>query len=374
VLDSPRSAGRSRALQGGTVQDLTLRWDGMRSRAISILLVSLLLTISSFSLPAAAYSPSNTSTAGQLAVTPGSVSFGNVALGTSQTQPIVLTNSGGSDLTITQASVNNSAFIVSGLTYPLTLASGKSVSCIVTFAPQSGGSTSGSVVIATQTSYSKRRRRSATYSTSTVPVSGSGVTAGQLVASPQSLSFGNVQVGSSQSLTESLSNSGGSSLTISQAALTGTGFSLTGLALTATLAPGQSVAFSLTFAPQSSGIVSGSLSISSNGSNPSLAVGLAGTGVLTPGTLSANPSGLSFGNIQVGNSKGLPVTLSNSGGSPVTISQANLSSSSFNVSGLALPWTLDVGQSTTFNVVFSPQLGAASLEIWRSSATRPIPP
>jgi Abnormal spindle-like microcephaly-assoc'd, ASPM-SPD-2-Hydin len=342
------------------VQDFILRWDGMRSRAISILIVSFLLTLCNLTLPTAAYPLSSTSTAGQLVVTPGSVSFGNVALGASQTQPIVLTNSGGSSLTITQASVNNSAFSVSGLTYPLTLAAGKSASCIVTFAPQSGGATSGSVVISFQPSYNKRKWRNATYATSTVPVSGSGITAGLLVASPQNLSFGNVQVGSSQTLPESLSNSGGSNLTISQATLIGTGFTLTGLTLPTTLVPGQSVAFSLTFTPQSSATVSGSLSITSNGSNSNLAIGITGTGVLTPGTLNANPSGLSFGVVQVGNNQSLPVTLANSGGSSVTISQANLSSSSFNVNGLTLPLTLNVGQSTAFNVVFSPQ-GAGSL-------------
>jgi hypothetical protein len=341
------------------VQDFILRGDGMRSRAISILLVSFLLTLSNFTLPAAAYPPANTSTAGQLVVMPGTVSFGNVALGTSQTQPIVLTNSGGSDLTITQASVNNSAFKLSGLSHPFTLAAGKSVSCIVSFAPQSPGSTSGSVVIATQTFYSKRKRRSATYSTSTVPVSGSGVTAGQLTANPQNLSFGNVQVRSSQTIAETLTNSGGSSLTISQTTLTGTGFSLPGLTLPTILLPGQSVAFGLTFTPQSSGTVSGSLSVTSNGSNPNFAVGLAGTGVLTPGTLSAKPSGLNFGNVQLGNSKGQTVTLANSGGSSVTISQANLSSSSFDVNGLTLPLTVNVGQSTVFDVVFSPQVGGS---------------
>jgi HYDIN/CFA65/VesB-like, Ig-like domain/Abnormal spindle-like microcephaly-assoc'd, ASPM-SPD-2-Hydin len=180
------------------------------------------------------------------------------------------------------------------------------------------------------------------------------------VANPQSLSFGSVQVGSSQILAETLTNSGGSNLTISQATLIGTGFSLTGLTLPTTLVPGQSVAFSLTFTPQSSATISGSLSITSNGSNPSLAIEITGTGVLTPGTLNANPAALSFGNVQVGNNQSLPVTLTNSGGSSVTISQANLSSSSFNVNGLTLPLTLNVGQSTAFNVVFSPQ-GAGSL-------------
>ena len=40
--------------------------------------------------------------------------------------------------------------------------------------------------------------------------------AGQLTASPSSLSFGNVQIGTSQSLNDTVTNTGQSSLTISQ--------------------------------------------------------------------------------------------------------------------------------------------------------------
>jgi len=330
------------------VQSFVLRRRGIRS----FLLLSILFTLYNFTFPVAAFSDSGTWEGTRLRVSPASVSFGNVVLGSSQTQSMVLTNSSSSELTITQPSVNNSAFAVGGVTYPLILAAGTSVTCTVTFAPQAGGATSGTVSIV---SYFRRRYRRPIYATSTVPVSGSGVVAGQLVANPQSLSFGNVQVGSSQSLTGTLSNSGGSNLTISQAVATGTGFSVSGLTLPTTLGPGQTVAFSVAFAPLASGSLSGSMSISSNGTNPSLAVGLAGTGVLAAGTLSSIPSGLSFGNVQVGNNRVLSMTLANSGGSSITISQANLSSSSFNVSGLALPLTLNAGQSSAFNVLFAPQ-------------------
>jgi hypothetical protein len=343
------------------VQASVVRRVGIRAETISLLLfVSLLLPSLTFSATRDSFS--STATVGQLSVAPTSISFGNVLVGTSQTQSVVLTNSGGSDLTITQATVNNSAFTLSGLAYPITLASGQTAACIVTFLPQSGGTASAgvSIVFSTQTAYSKHKRRaSSTTATMTVPVSGSGVTAGQLLPTPSSLAFGNVQVGSTQSLAETLTNSGGSSLTISQASVTGAGFGVTGPSLPLSLNPGQSTTFNLTFTPQAGGAQSGSLSMMSNGSTPTIAIPLTGTGVLSAGTLSSNPASLSFGNVQLGNTKAVSETLMNSGNSSLTISQANLSSNSFTVSGLALPLTLNAGQSTTFSVVFAPQSSAS---------------
>src|SRR5205807_5652551 len=46
--------------------------------------------------------------------------------------------------------------------------------------------------------------------------------------------------------------------------------------------------------------------------------------------------------------------LTNSGTSSVTITQANLSGSGFTISSLALPLTLNAGQSTSFTVLFTP--------------------
>src|ERR1019366_7045268 len=99
-----------------------------------------------------------------------------------------------------------------------------------------------------------------------------------------SLSFGSVQVGSSASLPETLTNSGGTSLTISAASASGSGFSFSGLTLPLTLSAGQSTSFTVVFSPTTSGAATGSISITSNGSNPNLSIPLSGTGV-TPGAL-----------------------------------------------------------------------------------------
>jgi hypothetical protein len=289
---------------------------------------------------------------GSLSATPAGLNFGNVQTGSNQTLAETLTNSGGSSVTVTQAAVTGNGLTVNGLNLPLTLAAGQSSpSFNVVFAPQSAGAVSGSLSISS----------SASNATLSIGLSGTGVTAGTLIANPSSLNFGNVQTGSNQSLSETLTNSGGSSLTITQAAVSGSGLTVNGLNLPLTLAAGQSSpSFSVVFAPQSAGAVSGSLSIASNASNATLSIALSGTGV-TPGTLTANPSSLSFGSVQTGNNQTLSETVTNVGGSSVTLSQGAVTGSAFSVTGLNLPLTLTSGQSVTFSVVFAPtSAGSAS--------------
>jgi len=285
-------------------------------------------------------------TAGQLVATPASVSLGNVQVGTNQTQQVTITNSGGTIVTISQATTIGTGFSASGLALPLALAAGQSQSFTVTFAPQVAGTVSGSISLASD----------ATNPTLSILLSATAVTPGSLVSNPSSLSFGNVQTGTSQTLSATLTNSGGTSVTISQASASGSGYTLSGLSLPTTLSAGQSKTFSVQFAPQTSGSVSGNVAITSDASNPTLNVPLSGSGV-TPGTLGASPSSLSFGTVLVGNNSSLQETLTNTGGSSLTISQANVSGSGFSVSGV--PATLAAGQSANFNVTFAPQSSGA---------------
>ena len=84
---------------------------------------------------------------GQLTSNPSAVKLGSVPVGSSQTQSLTLTNVGSSSLIITQATPSLAAFTLTGLYYPVTLYAGKSVSCNVTFSPQSGVTSSGSITI-----------------------------------------------------------------------------------------------------------------------------------------------------------------------------------------------------------------------------------
>ncbi len=304
-----------------------------------------------FSGPALAIALTGTGGAsGQLSANPTSLNFANVQVGSRQTQSAILTNSGGSSLTVSQVTLTGSSFTSSGLTLPLTLGAGQSATLTVVFAPQLAGSVSGNLAFTSNASNSAMN----------LPLSGTGVTQGTLTGTPANLAFGNVQVGNSSSLAETLTNSGGSSLTISAATASGSGFSLSGLSLPLTLTAGQSTPFTVLFSPTTSGAASGSVSITSTGSASNLSIPLSGTGV-TQGTLTGTPANLAFGNVQVGNSSSLAETLTNSGGSSLTISAATASGSGFSLSGLSLPLTLAVGQSASFTVLFSPTTsGAAS--------------
>jgi hypothetical protein len=285
---------------------------------------------------------------GQLSVAPGSLDFGNVQIGKTQTQTATLTNSSGNSVTISKAVVSGSGFSLSGLSLPANLAAGASTSFSVTFAPSTSGTVNGSVAFTSD----------ATNPSLGLPLTGTGNLPGSLTANPATLSFGSVQVGNSRSLSETLTNTGGATINLTNAAAVGTGFSISGLSTPTQLSAGQSVTFSVLFAPKSAGTASGSVNITSNAPNPSLAIALGGTGTAS-GQLSVNPSSLNFGNVTVGASKNLTSTVTASGAS-VTISSATSNSTEFGLSGLSLPTTLVAGQSATFTVTFAPQASGSA--------------
>jgi len=294
---------------------------------------------------------------GTLGSSPSSLSFGSVTVGSNQSLSVKLTNNGGSSVTISQTGATGTGFSVSGISVPVTLAAGQSVSFNVIFTPTSSGSSSGTLTITS----------TASNTSLTVPLTGTGITPGALAANPTSLSFGNVTVGSNQSVSETVTNTGGTGATISQVAIGGSGFSLSGITTPVTLGAGQSASFSVAFTPTAAGSAAGSITVSSNASNPTLTIGLSGSGI-TAGTLAANPTSLSFGNVTVGSNQSVSETVTNTGGTGATISQVAISGSGFSLSGITAPVTLGAGQSASFSVTFTPTAaGSATGSITVSS-------
>jgi len=82
--------------------------------------------------------------AGQLAVTPTTMSFGNVAVGGNSVKQGTLT-AGSSDIEVTTAAWNGQGYSLSGISFPATVPAGQSIPFSVTFAPQTAGSTPGSI-------------------------------------------------------------------------------------------------------------------------------------------------------------------------------------------------------------------------------------
>src|SRR5437773_11910420 len=186
-----------------------------------------------------------------------------------------------------------------------------------------------------------------------------------LAAIPSSNNFGTVPVGSSKTATETLSNTGNGKVTVSQVTITGTGFSLSGLNLPIVLISGQSYTLTVQFAPKTSGSVTGNISVV-YGRSSTISVAISGTGS-TAGNLAVSPY---FGSVAVGSSKSMSASLSATGAS-VTVSSATVNSSEFSLSGVALPFTIAAGKSSSVTVQFVPQTsGSASGSLsFKSNAT-----
>jgi hypothetical protein len=300
--------------------------------------------------------------AGLLALNPSSEAFGSVNVGATKSQVVTITNNDSSSVSISQVSVNGSAFSIAGISTPVSVGASQSTTFTVTFAPKSSGSASGTVTVTSN----------AANPTLTLSVSGTGVAPGALSANPTSLSFGSVIDGSTGSLSETVTNTGGSSVTVSQVGITGTGFSVSGITVPVTINGGQSATFTVKFAPTVAGAVSGNLTVTSTATNPTLTIPVSGTGV-APGALSANPTSLSFGNVNDGSTGSLSETITNTGGSNVTVFQVGITGTGLSVSGITPPVTLNGGQSATFTVKFAPTVaGAVSGNLTvTSTATNP---
>jgi uncharacterized membrane protein len=319
---------------------------------------SLSLTSNDLSTPTASIALAGTGLAPatpSITLNPASLSFGSVTVGSNSTLNFTITNSGSATLNVSQISIAGTGFTLSMVpTLPLALAANQSATATVRFAPLTATAASGTVTVSSDASNG---------TTKTVTLSGTGATAltPQLTLTPGSASFGNVVTGSNSSQPIKITNSGNATLTISQQTVAGTGFSVTGLTVPLSLTAGQNTTFNLVFAPQSSGNVSGSLTLASNDpSSPNTTIALSGTGVAATFTLSANPTSLSFGNVNVGSSSQNSVTLSNSGNSSITISQFIVSGAGFSANGVATPVTLSPAQTATLNVTFAPT-GAGNL-------------
>jgi len=284
----------------------------------------------------------------EVQITPASLSFPNVSVGSVATQTAMLTNTGSKSVSITQLSLSSSEFTVAGIATPLTLAPGQSAQFKVAFKSSATGTISGTLSAMTSRGGGSTK----------VHLNGnSGKVASQLSLSTTSLKYGNVLVNGNSTQAVTLKNSGTSDIKVSQLAISGSGFSVSGVAVPFTLPAGQSAALQTTFAPAVAGAATGSVTITSDAQTASSNVALSGTGVNATYTMSLSPSSVAFGNLNVGSTANQTVQLSNTGNSSVTVSQLAASGAGVSVSGLAVPATIAPSQSVPLTVTFAPATG-----------------
>jgi len=285
----------------------------------------------------------NTTTAQPgLTLSPASFNFGSVVDGQTKSQTITLSNPGTAVLTVASLSVTGSAYSVSGLTTPATVPAGGSATFSVLFTPTTNGALSGAVSIASD----------APNSPNLLALSGTGTAATVTVAAnPGSLTFSNVNAGSSSSQSVTVSNTGNTAVTLSQITVNAKDFQISGLNTPVNLAVGQNAAMAVSFSPTAAEHVSGNITLL-NSAGTTTVIAVSGSAIQP--ALTITPSSANFGNVTVG----LPATqtfqLMNSGTATLTATQVGVAGSGFTIGTLSLPITLSPGQATTFNVQFDP--------------------
>ncbi len=328
--------------------------DAIRSRRFTIgsvlrafsacaVLLAILLTSGCVGTTSKGTTPSTPGVA--IDVSPSSVSFGTLGVGQSATQTVTLTNSGTDMLTVSAISVKGTGFTASGPKLPISLSAGQTASVSAVFKPTVDSQETGTITIASN----------AANSPMLVALSGTGTAAAALTASPASIAFGSVKVGSTATQTVKVTNTGNESATISKMASTGTGISVSGLTTPLTLAAGQATSFTVTYKPSSPGTLGGTVSITSNATDPSVVIDLSATATSAAvADLTVSPTAIAFGSVAVGSTATQAVKLTNTGNGSASISKMAFSGTGVSISGLTAPMTLNAGQTANFTVTYKP--------------------
>jgi len=276
----------------------------------------------------------------------GSLTFANTAVGSSSPmQSVTLTNTGTAAVHI-QKLIASAGFATSGNCD--TLLTGTTCNIGITYQPQTAGTALGTLEI----------QSDATASLEFITLAGTGGAA-SVSLSPQSLDFGRVLVGSSGSQFATLTNTGAVAVTVNSINITGTDFSLASSSTSSSPCPqaqgmlnaGASCTIAIVFKPSSSATIRGTLSVATSATALPLTVALSGVG--TQPLLVVAPTSLSLGNVVLGSSSSLSLTLRNVGTDAVD-GLAFSTTQDFSVTSTCGITTLNAGSSCSVSVTYRP--------------------
>jgi len=289
----------------------------------------------------------------KIGVTPTSLSFGTVTVGSPASLALTISNTGNSALSVTALTSSNAVFTVTPAA-PLSIAAGASTQITVRFSPTAAGAQSGSLTIASN---------DPTNSALTINLTGTGgaTQAPAIAVEPASLDFGNVTVGQTRDLTVTVRNTGSANLTVNSIASSNARFSATLPAPPFTVTAGASQTVTIRFSPTAAGPQSGTVTFNSNDpATPARAVSVIGSGATAQApTIALDPATLAFGTVTVGQSRDLTVNVRNSGSANLTVNSITSSNARFSATLPAAPFTVAPGASQTATIRFSPTAAGA---------------
>ena len=268
-------------------------------------------------------------------VSPTSISFGDIPVGSSKTVTLTITNTGAAAINIQNiySSIPEVTVNADFSKGPLSVAAGGSLVVAVTFKPTARGNYSGELVIVSD---------DPSQPSVTVPFTGTSSYASGIDVSPTYINFGSVSVGQSATDYVRVANKGTSDLNVSVSVTAGTPFTVSPSSFK--LRPGEIQTLIVTFAPTEKGSFSGALTIISDDRNtPKVVVSLIGdTGPEFP--LYYSPSILNFGTMAINTTyeKILKVFNTSSNIVNVSIYIQNLSGNAFSLPS-SYPTSFEMG-------------------------------
>ena len=305
-----------------------------------------------------------TTAAAALTVTPTTIAFGSVAVGSEQTQTVHVENTGNETATISKLTISGTGVSVSGMTAPATLAAGQTANLTVTYKPVAAETLTASLAIVSN----------ATDPSVVVGINATA-TSSTLAATPSSVSFGNVVVGSDTTQTIRLQNIGTSQVTISAIAPSVSSIAISGVTPPINLAPGTSATLTAAYKPTAAGSVAGKITVTSNAVGSPTIIDLSATAAAAAAQLMPSASSLSFGSVTVGSSGTSQLTVKNTGNTDASISKVTVTGTGFVLASSAASVILDPSQTESYTVNFDPKAAGSltgTLTITSNAANSPL--
>lgn len=239
-------------------------------------------------------------------LTPTSLNFGSLVVGTSATLPVQVTNTAATPAVFTSVATTGD-YTTSG-TCPNSgnsLAPNATCTIQVVFTPAASGTRTGVLSVAT----------SSTTLPLTVSLTGVG-NQSKLLITPSSLAFGTVTVGAASNLSLTLQNNGTAPVTNLFLTTSPSDYAVTTPCPQTTLAVGATCTVQVTFVPSAQGSRPGTLTVTSSDPSSPLAIPLTGTGVQGGGSFALTVDGglSSIATVVSGSPATFHLTLTPSGG------------------------------------------------------------
>ncbi|HEV2710567.1 MAG TPA: choice-of-anchor D domain-containing protein [Edaphobacter sp.] len=283
--------------------------------------------------------PDNTAPLVSYTASEGSLTFAATTVGDiSPAQNIILTNTGTRTLHITGFQVTPDFTVASVCD---TLVPGASCTVAATFTPQLPGNRIGALEI----------NSDASTALDFISLTGRADPS-SLTFSPASLDFGPLLVGSTSILSIQVTNTSAAPTIFNGITVTGD-YALSGSCPTpgGSLALATSCTLKAEFTPTQSGTRTATIKVASSLSTLPLTIPLTGIGAQSH--LQARPASLDFGNLSLGASADLTLTLSNSGSAPIT-KLALAIIGDYTIATPCAVTTLNAGDSCSITLAFKP--------------------